>query len=122
MFEMVLDSIASILVLAMLVWGGVLMGQDNVVRVSESDAKKAAVTRVNPQYPAMAKQLRLSGVVEVDVTIDSGGAVEKAQLATGNPILGNAAVSAVKGWKFKPFTVGGTPSKAVTTLAFNFSL
>ncbi len=99
-----------------------LLADDTTVRISESDARRAAVKRVEPEYPAMARQVRLSGQVQVDVLIDVNGAVEKCTVLKGNVLLSNSAVSALKKWKFTPFSSAGQPAKAVTSITFDFRL
>ena len=61
--------------------------QDTVVRIAEDEAKKLAINKVNPEYPAMAKQMRLSGKVQVDCVIDTDGGVEQVKVVNGNPLL-----------------------------------
>jgi len=98
-------------------------GEVNVVRVAESEARRAVVKKVDPEYPAMARQIRLTGQVQVDVVIAPTGAVERVNILTGNALLSNSAVSALKKWKFAPFMgVGNKPSKAITSLTFDFRL
>ncbi len=92
------------------------------VRVPEAEAKKALVTRVDPEYPPMARQMRLSGRVQVDAYIDENGAVEKVQVVNGNPLLTSAAVNAVKKWKFNAITANGKAVKAVAGFTFDFKL
>jgi protein TonB len=92
------------------------------VRIPETEAKKAAVTRVDPEYPPMAKQMRLSGRVQVDVHIDEHGNVEKTEGVNGNPILTGAASNCLKKWKFTPVMAGGKATKAVATLTFDFKM
>ena len=98
-----------------------LRAEEPTRRVSEVEAKKAATSKVDPEYPAMARQLRLGGTVQVDAYIDSAGRVEKVQVINGNPLLSSAAVSAVKQWKFSPFTADGKATKAIAGLTFNFT-
>lgn len=93
------------------------VAQDAVTRVPETEAKKAVVTKSDPEYPAMARQMHLTGRVVVDIYIDPDGTVEKVQPVSGNQLLSGAAVSAVKKWKFNPFQ-----KKVVTSLAFDFKL
>lgn len=96
-----------------------LIAQDGtVVRVTEGEAKKALVTRSEPEYPAIARQMHLTGRVVLDIFIDEQGKVEKVQPVSGNQLLTGSAVSAVKKWKFSSFQ----GKKAVTTLAFDFKL
>jgi periplasmic protein TonB len=96
--------------------------QEGLLKVGESDAKGAAIAKVVPEYPQMAKQMRLAGRVEVEVVIDADGNVEKTQVVTGNALLSSAATSALKKWKFTPFNSGGKPCRAVTTIGFDFKL
>ena len=90
------------------------------VRVAEADMKKAAVTKVVPDYPALARQLHLTGRVELDVTVAQDGSVEATQALSGNPILTGSAAAALKKWKFTPFTADGKPAKAVGPVSFEF--
>jgi protein TonB len=90
-------------------------------RVSEDEAKKAITTKTTPEYPPMARQMKLGGKVQVDAYIDTDGKVEKVEVVTGNPLLTSAAVNAVKRWKFSPFTSDGKPTRAVAGFTFNFT-
>jgi periplasmic protein TonB len=99
-----------------------LRADDLVVRISDSEAQKAAISKSNPDYPPMAKQMHVSGPVVVEAEVTTEGDVAKVQPVSGNALLSSAAVSAVKKWKFKPFTAEGKPAKAIVRLSFNFSL
>jgi len=98
------------------------LAQDSDIKVSSSDAMKAATAKVQPDYPAIAKQLHLEGAVEVEAHIAEDGSVESAKPVTGNAVLANAAVAATRHWKFAPFMAGGKAVKAVTSLTFNFKI
>ncbi len=100
---------------------GVAAAED-VVRVSEGEARKMLVTKVDPEYPAMAKQMRLSGKVQVDCFIDPNGAVEKVQILNGNPLFSASITNAMKKWKFKPVEANGKAANAVASFAFDFKL
>ena len=69
----------------------------------------------------MARQMKLGGKVEVDAYVDTAGKVEKVQVINGNALLTSAAVSAVKQWKFTPFTADGKTVNAITRLTFSFA-
>jgi TonB family protein len=113
-------SVATIWLLAC---SGLLTAQDALLRVSETEARKAVVKKVEPEYPAMARQIRLSGQVQVDVVIAETGAVEKVSVLKGNVLLSNSAVSALKKWKFTPFAgAANKPAKAIASLTFDFRL
>jgi protein TonB len=98
-----------------------LRADELVRRLSEEEAKKAVTSKVNPEYPPMARQMRLGGRVQVDAYIDTDGKVEKVQVVNGNALLTSAAVSAVKRWKFSPFMSEGKAYKAVAGFTFNFA-
>ena len=91
-----------------------------VLAVSEGQAKKAAIKKPPPTLSSMARQLNISGHVELAVEIDEQGSVTDVKTVSGNPILVAGAVAAVKEWKFTPFEENGAPTKATTTLSFDF--
>jgi len=107
---------------ATVVLAGVALAEDTDLHVSTGEAIKAATSKVQPDYPPMAKQLGLRGEVEVEAHIDESGSVESVKAKTGNPILANAAVEAARHWKFTPFTANGKPVKVVAELTFNFKM
>lgn len=91
------------------------------IKVSEADAKKAAIEKPAPTLGTVARQLKLSGRVEIAVSIDEEGNVTDVRVDKGSPVLGAGALTAVKKWKFEPFkTEDGKPSKASTVLIFDF--
>lgn len=90
------------------------------MRVTMGDALNAAVSKPSPDYSPVARQMKVSGTVEVEAFIAPDGTVETVKVVTGNPLLTSSAVTAVKKWKFTPFTVDGAPSRAVALLKFNF--
>jgi TonB family protein len=98
---------------------GTLRAEDTV-QVAEPELKKAAVTKVTPEVPPLARQLHLNGRVEVEVTVASDGSVERTQAKSGNPVLTASAANALKKWKFTPFTADGKPAKAVGSITFDF--
>lgn len=75
-----------------------------------------------PVYPAAARNMRSSGIVKVEVTVDENGDVAAVDKAVGPPLLQGAAKDAVKKWRFKPFVRDGQPVKATGFINFNFTL
>jgi TonB family protein len=106
--------------LAMLLSFGVLASAE--IRVATDDAMKAATKKTAPDYPPIAKQLRVAGKVQVDVTIDADGNVENVKVVAGNAMLTQSVIAAVKKWKFTPFLQDGNPTKAVAALEFDFKM
>jgi protein TonB len=63
--------------------------------------------RVNPVYPAEAKTVGIKGQVDLVVSVDGNGKVIRADTASGDSVLAEAAKSAVKQWVFKPYVLNG---------------
>jgi protein TonB len=81
-----------------------------------------ATEKANPVYPPTARNMRMTGVVKVELVIDENGKVAEVQNTSGPPMLQRAATDAVRKWKFKPFIRGGLATKATGFVNFNFSL
>ena len=94
---------------------------DDLVRISMERARQVATAKPAPDYPAMAKQLRITGRVALELLVDLDGSVEKVDVVTGNPILASSAIAAAKKWKFPPFETDGKPMKAAVRLYFDFN-
>ncbi len=90
------------------------------MKVTEAEAKAAATLKPLPEYPPMARQLKITGKVELDVTIDPAGSVKQVDVASGNPVLSKACAKVVNSWKFTPFQEDGKPATAVARLTFEF--
>jgi TonB family protein len=82
----------------------------------EGASERKVITRVEPKYPPTLERLYIGGVVRLQVDIAASGTVESAQLIGGNPILGQAAIAAVKQWKYTP---AKTKTRAVERLEFD---
>jgi TonB family protein len=65
-------------------------------------ADRAVKSRVSPMYPEIAKRMRISGMVKLELTVDAEGKVVAVKILEGNTMLGGAAEDAVKKWKFVP--------------------
>jgi protein TonB len=108
--------------LILLVLNGPASAQDTPKKVSKSEGLSAATTKVQPDYPPVARQLKIEGPVELEAVVTESGAVEKVNIVSGNPVLTRPAADAVKRWKFTPFTSDGKPVKALVPVALNFKL
>jgi protein TonB len=89
-------------------------------RLSRAEAMSAAVDKIQPEYPAIAKQLNIEGQVELEAVVSESGSVEQVKIVAGNPVLTRPAVDALKRWKFSPVTANGKAVKAVAPVAFTF--
>ena len=77
---------------------------------------RKVIARVEPKYPPTLERLYIGGVVRLQVDVAANGTVESAQLLGGNPILGQAAIAAVKQWKYAP---AKTKTRTVERLEFD---
>ena len=68
----------------------------------DTDGKRKVTNRVVPDYPEMARRMNLRGIVKVDVTVGSNGVVKTVEVKGGHPVLAQAAVTAVRKWKWEP--------------------
>jgi len=82
----------------------------------------SALKKVGPAYPGEAKAARVSGKVQVQVTVSEEGRVIEAIVISGPELLRDAAVQAAKEWVFKPTKFDGVPVKVQGILIFNFEL
>jgi protein TonB len=82
----------------------------------------AKIVDVAPQYPALARASRVQGVVILQATIDSRGNVEAATVLRSIPLLDQAALDAVRQWKFTPTLLNGMAVPVIMTVTVNFEL
>jgi TonB family protein len=88
----------------------------------KSDLVPAALlTRVNPPYPFMARQLGISGVVLMIVTIAKDGSVSEVRVTAGAMQLRQAATEAVKQWRYKPAMLNGQAIESSAEVKVNFT-
>ncbi len=81
-----------------------------------------AISKPTPAYPAIAKAARASGAVTVQIVVDEGGRVVSANAVSGHPLLQQAAVQAVRQWRFSPTLLSGQPVKVSGVVTVNFAL
>jgi protein TonB len=62
------------------------------------------IYRVQPQYPALARQARVQGIVVLRAMISREGKIENLQVVSGHPMLVKSAMDAVLQWRYRPFT------------------
>lgn len=80
------------------------------------------VLRVDPAYPARAKESFISGTVELRFRISPEGKVYDVRLVRGSPILARAAIQAVEGWCYEPARMNGAPIDSQASTNFDFEL
>jgi len=82
--------------------------------------EKLVIHRVDPDYPAAARPAKLQGVILLDVTVGRDGSVVDVRALNGPEILAQAAVDAMRWWKFEPYRVEDRPVVVETTVAVEF--
>ncbi|MGB7863707.1 MAG: TonB family protein, partial [Candidatus Sulfotelmatobacter sp.] len=94
----------------------------SVVELSPDAAEGSLLRRVEPEYPEQALTQRVQGPVLLDVHISQEGAVQEIKLVSGEPLLAEAAIAAVRQWRFKPQTVNGQAVEMETRITLKFTL
>jgi protein TonB len=80
------------------------------------------VTQTKPVYPPLARQARIQGSVVLHAIIDKDGRVAQLEVVTGHPLLVQAALDAVKQWRYKPTLLNGDPVEVDTTITVTFTM
>jgi periplasmic protein TonB len=80
------------------------------------------IARVQPVYPALAIQARIQGNVVLHAVISRDGQVSELQVLSGHPLLVNAALDAVRQWRYSPTLLNGQAVEVETTITVSFVL
>jgi len=97
-------------------------GKRAVTSSSEDASATGLLHRVEPVYPPEARAQQIQGAVTLDVQIGGEGAVHSIEVVEGNPVLAQAAVQAVRQWKYRPYSVDGHPVEMQTRVTIRFTL
>lgn len=92
------------------------------IRVAARVAEANLVHDVPPQYPPEAGQARIQGTVVLMAVIGTDGTVKDVQVESGLPILAQAAINAVKQWRYRPYLIDGEPVEVDSRITINFTL
>jgi protein TonB len=92
------------------------------VRVSSGVAQGNLIHNVKPPYPPLARQARVQGMVVIQAVIGKDGTIQNLRVVSGHPMLAQAALEAVKQWRYKPYYLNGEPVDVDTTINVNFTL
>jgi periplasmic protein TonB len=80
------------------------------------------IRRVQPEYPALALRARVQGTVVLRAVIDRGGIIQSLQVMSGPPLLVQAAINAIRQWRYRPYYLNDQPVEVETQVTVNFSL
>ncbi|MGH9775620.1 MAG: energy transducer TonB [Candidatus Acidiferrales bacterium] len=92
------------------------------VRVSEGVQQARLIAKIIPVYPLPARNLRISGSVQLHAIIGKDGSVRSVEVVSGNPFLVGAALEAVRRWRYAPVLLDGEPVEVETSITVNFVL
>jgi protein TonB len=92
------------------------------VRVGGQIKAPQLVNRVNPAYPAVAQSAQVEGSVILEATVGKDGRVQTVRVVRGHPLLEQAAITAVKQWRYEPLALNGEPVPFVLTVTLNFTI
>jgi TonB family protein len=92
------------------------------IRVGSNVQAANLMTQTRPVYPPMAKAAGVQGAVQLKATIGPDGHVQDLQVVSGQPLLVQAALDAVKDWVYRPTLLNGSPVTVETTIDINFTL
>jgi TonB family protein len=107
------------LALGLTVAGGITIPFLASVRAQEAakteDLARKAQKKVAPVYPDVARRMSITGTVRLAVVVSPNGTVKNSKAVGGHPLLVNAAMDAIKRWKFEP-----APAESSGIVEFNF--
>jgi protein TonB len=92
------------------------------VRVPSAVEAGLLIQKTIPVYPPIAGAMRVGGTVVLAATISRVGTIENLHVVSGPPMLQQAAVDAVRTWRYRPYLLNGEPIEVETTVNVIFTL
>lgn len=80
------------------------------------------IYRVQPIYPALARQARIQGAVQLRAVISKTGTIERLAVENGHLMLAGSAIDAVRQWRYRPYLLNDEPVEIETEITVNFVL
>jgi protein TonB len=109
-----------------------MFGDTNKLKVKAEAPKKVNISagvavglllqKTQPTYPPIAKAARVSGTVVLQATISRTGSIENLRVVSGPAMLQQAALDAVKTWRYRPYLLNNEPVEVETTVNVIFTL
>jgi protein TonB len=93
-----------------------------VVRIGGRLAPPRIIRKVEPVYPSLAIAARLSGTVVVEAEVDARGVVKTVKVLSGHPLFDEAALEAVRQWRYQPLLLNGEPTGFILSVVITFNL
>jgi protein TonB len=92
------------------------------IRVGGRVKPPKAIVQVRPEYPPLAKQAHIQGQVQIDAVLDENGNVVEMKVVSGPPLLYQAALDALKQWKYEPVYLNDQPIAVQMIVTITFQL
>src|SRR5664279_1528756 len=108
--------------IAVLVCGAAQSDPRQQVQVPQGTSQGLLISKVQPTYPPLARLARIQGTVVLHALIGKDGSIQDLSVVSGHPMLIQAAMDAVKQWRYKPYLLNGEPVLVETTINVNFEL
>jgi protein TonB len=102
--------------MAMLGGTAVVTPKASAQDASTDSARRKVRVRVTPEYPELARQMNVTGKVKIEAKIAPDGHVADTRVIGGSPLLVNAAMDALKKWRFEP-----GPKETTEVVEFTFN-
>ncbi|HEV2522955.1 MAG TPA: energy transducer TonB [Candidatus Acidoferrales bacterium] len=96
--------------------------QKHSVKMSEGVLQARLISRVEPRYPVLARQSRQQGTVVLHAIISRDGRINSLEVVSGPPLFVQAALDAVRQWRYLPTMLNGEPVEVETTITVVFQL
>lgn len=94
----------------------------NSLSVSSGVMAGNLLVKTLPQYPAIPKSAHIQGTVVLQATISKSGSIKNLRVIGGPPMLQQAAMDAVRSWRYRPYLLNGEPVEVETTINVVFHL
>jgi len=92
-----------------------LIAAESIFAAPPAEARRAVVVRVQPVYPELAKRMGISGIVTLRAIVLPDGTVSETHIENGHALLRQAAVEAVRHWRF---TTDPSASECIVSVGF----
>jgi protein TonB len=96
--------------------------QPRTVVLSRGVTEGLLIQKIRPEYPALARQMRVQGSVLLHAIIGRDGTIQHLQVVSGHPLLAKAALDAVQRWRYRPYLLNNEPVEVETQITVNFML
>jgi protein TonB len=85
-------------------------------------SSKHIAPTVEPEYPLIAQHAQIQGLVILEATVDRNGRVNEVRVLRSHSFLNDAAVVAVRQWRYEPLMLNGEPQPFVLAVTVSFSI